>query len=342
MEKKILIIGPNEEVFGEPSDQVKGSPGASVQAFFMHRNMRRQGFDVAYKCLFSPTLLESESHLEQYDIVFVIFYNIALFEQHQKLYDRLRKSTGGRIVHYHDGNVWNPPEGFFNYFDLMIVLLEENYKRLRGSWRIPGSWRRVLSRLLGRGNRNLFIKTVCIPIGVDSEYLNIKQKSNVPTIIIDYDTRYIGKEEKLKAILGACRLVKKQRELKVVLLATEDPIADTCIVERINFTEFFKKLNESWIYATAIRSSYELSATEAQMAGNFVIGVENTLHKEHFVEGRTGFQVANNVELIAERILWIIDNFDPKIPRQFALEHYSWEAVIPRLMREIERLSELR
>ena len=92
--------------------------------------------------------------------------------------------------------------------------------------------------------------------GVDTRLLNLNNKSKKPVLIVDYDKRYDHADP--SEILKACKIIKRQKDVKIILLQKESPIADECITKHLPFTDIYKKYNESWIYITRICSSYEI------------------------------------------------------------------------------------
>ena len=172
--------------------------------------------------------------------------------------------------------------------------------------------------------------------GFDSNALNINNKSKIPYIIIDNDRRW-NLSEKIGNILEACRQLKKEIPLKVILLQQKSELADECILNPIICSEFYEKINQSWIYITPIKSSYELCVIESQMAGNYVIGVDDCMKRELYIKDKTGFNVNNSVEEIKKIILKIISNYHPNIPREYALRNFSWDVLIPKLLEKIDK-----
>lgn len=177
-------------------------------------------------------------------------------------------------------------------------------------------------------------KDVFVGRGADLELLNINQKNKIPTIFIDYDVR---REEKANVdnVLSACEELKKEINIKVILIEKKDPRADFCLIEKIPFNEIWKIFNESWIYVTHITSTYELPVIENQMAGNYVISIDNCVKDELIDKGRTGFVVKDNKDYIKKQLKSIIENYNSNIPREFAIKNFNWDLVAQRIFNHL-------
>ncbi len=249
--------------------------------------------------------------LSDYDVI-IITYFLSLFEKYKNLLNFIKTNYKCKIGFYFE-DLMVISGDIMTYFDFFFLPLKEHYQQ------------------------NAHLKNCYfLDYGVDTKLLNIDNKSKKPTLFIDYDRRR-GKNADPSEILEACNIVRKQKDIHVILIEKESNLADECIINKIPFPEIYQKYNQSWLYITRICSTYELPVIESQMAGNFVVSVGNNVKGELFELDKTGFIVENNRNKIAELILDLIEKYNPNIPRNFALNRFNYEIICKKMVDIIQK-----
>ena len=187
---------------------------------------------------------------------------------------------------------------------------------------------------------------IYIPRGVNKNFLHIKNKSKNPVILIDIATD----EKNLSFFVKYAKKISKEyKNCKIIFLHVRCPNCLDYIRKKINkyqnieilnrlpYFKFIDILNKSWIYLTSIDGSYESIVTESQMAGNYVISVNNCTHRELFDKNKTGFIVDYDLNQLLKTTKDIIENYNPEIPRKFAKDKFSWNIVISKFLEEISK-----
>ncbi|KAL6051679.1 hypothetical protein QOT17_019037 [Balamuthia mandrillaris] len=115
--------------------------------------------------------------------------------------------------------------------------------------------------------------------------------------------------------------------------------ADVHYPDKIPFEEYVQLLKRSWMWASAIVSGYELSIIESQMCGNFILSIDAAVWRAHYLMGVTGWEVtAEDMERAEQVVRWIVERYDPEVPRRFALEYFGWDRIALKLLEQLHPL----
>ncbi|KAL6051680.1 hypothetical protein QOT17_019038 [Balamuthia mandrillaris] len=139
--------------------------------------------------------------------------------------------------------------------------------------------------------------------------------------------------------LWSLQPLRKALNLTIVVLGGSDLLeglehmADVHFTDKLPFEEYVQLLKRSWMWASAIVSGYELSIIESQMCGNFILSIDAAVWRAHYLMGVTGWEVtAEDMERAEQVVRWIVERYDPEVPRRFALEYFGWEKVAMKML----------
>ncbi|KAL6064372.1 hypothetical protein QOT17_010950 [Balamuthia mandrillaris] len=148
--------------------------------------------------------------------------------------------------------------------------------------------------------------------------------------------RFLRSLQHLRELLNLTIVVLGGREL---LAPAAKRFADVHYPDKIPFVEYVQLLKRSWMWASAIVSGYELSIIESQMCGNFILSIDAAVWRAHYLMGVTGWEVtAEDLERVEQVVRWIVERYDPEVPRRFALEYFGWERIAMKLLERLHPL----
>ncbi len=172
-------------------------------------------------------------------------------------------------------------------------------------------------------NRNAIFKLASF-VGRGANYELFKPEQSGFTVMVD-GSRGPPNKASIAACKDICGVLGKK--------FTIDRMGFNKKFGRVNKRAFLKtvpRFNRSHVYVSGITGLYELPVIESQCAGSYVISYRDKLHSD-LLDPETSSVCSSPDEVLA-RVEWVKNNFDPKLPRKFAVDNYSWIDVVKRIV----------
>lgn len=178
-----------------------------------------------------------------------------------------------------------------------------------------------------------------MPWGADESLLITTAKSEKPSLIIDYHPGCCSLST-TEVVQAAKILQEKFPGFTAYSSGFCDEASGITCLPSLPLLEYYTYLNKVWVYVTVIKGTFERAVLESQMAGCYVISIDDVTNRELYEPTVTGFVTPNRAKDIALVIGKIFEKYDSAVPRKYAMERYSMGVVTDKLQSFLKFLPE--